>query len=112
MTGPLIELLAKGRRARLKLAAGPDGTLHVTGPPSAGPLVRALLTRKHDALQAIRVYTGTSTALDWRDATTLQPPQPCTRCRRACLLLDPWDNQPWHKVCAEHLIRPRRKPAA
>ena len=101
----LIELLAQARRAKLTLGRDPDGMLRIRGPREAEPLVRALLARKEDVLAAMAYYGGEAPVLNWKRATVLGEPQPCTRCGSPAHLLDPYDGKPWHKSCAEAAIR-------
>ncbi len=105
MTIPLLDLLASARRAGLLLGRREDGQLLIRGPREHEPLVRSLLVRKAEVLAILAVYDGTVTGLDWRHARALDKKQPCALCRRPALLIEPYDNRPAHKVCAEAAIR-------
>lgn len=113
----LIDLLARARAAGLTLARiegarGEEDTLRIRGPRSAEPLVRELLDRKESVLTTVSVYNGTAPRLDWRKGRILGQPQPCLLCGRPTILLDPYDERPCHKGCAEAAIRQGTAPNA
>jgi hypothetical protein len=105
MTTTLIELLAAAHRAGLVLAHRPDGQLVIRGPRSHEPLVRSLLARKPEVLTALAVYNGDAPKLDWRKGRILDQAQPCVLCGKRTLLIEPYDDRPCHKSCAEAAIR-------
>lgn len=111
MTAPLLELLAEARRAGLAASRQRDGQLVIRGPRQHEHLVRALLARKDDVLSVLSVYVGDVPSLDWRRATVLGDYRPCALCKRNALLVEPYDNRPCHKVCAEAAIRWGSVPA-
>jgi hypothetical protein len=104
MTAPLLDLIADARRAGLVIARRAD-QLVVRGPRTHEPLVQALLDRKPDVLAVIAVYGGEAPRLDWRKGRILDHPQPCALCSRPTLLIEPYDQRPCHKGCAEAAIR-------
>ena len=105
MTTTLIELLAAARRAGLVIAYQPDGQLVIRGPRAHEPLVRSLLARKPEVLTALAVYNGDAPKLDWRKGRILEQLQPCVLCGKRTLLIEPYDERPCHKTCAEAAIR-------
>ena len=105
MTATLIELLAQARHAGLVLVHQADGQLVIRGPRSHEPLVRSLLARKPEVLTVLAVYNGAAPCLDWRKGRILDQPQPCTLCGNKTLLIEPYDDRPCHKSCAEAAIR-------
>jgi len=112
MTAPLLDLLASARRAGLILTRQAEGQLVIRGPRTHEQLVQSLLARKPDVLTVLAVYAGEVTGLDWRHARVLDKKQPCTLCRRPALLVEPYDQRPCHKTCAETMIRWGTAPAA
>ncbi|MGI8452127.1 MAG: hypothetical protein ACR2MP_34070 [Streptosporangiaceae bacterium] len=106
MTGTLLQLLARARREGMSIDLDHDGTLRIQGPQSGGPLARALLARKPEVLTVTDIWNGRAEMLDWRHARVLEESRACGTCGSRTLLLDPWDDQPTHKTCAEALIRP------
>lgn len=109
---PLIDLLARSHAAGLRLSRGEEDTLRVRGPRSAETLVRELLERKEAVLTTLSVYNGTAPRLDWRKGRILGQPQPCVLCGKATILLEPYDDRPCHKGCAETAIRQGPAPDA
>lgn len=112
MTTSFIDMLAGARRAGLIFARGADGQLVIRRPRSAEPLVRQLLARKAEVLTTVSVYNGAAPRLDWRKGQTLDQPQPCALCSKQTLLIEPYDDRPCHKTCAEAAIRWGTTPAA
>lgn len=103
MTRPFLELVAAAREAGLVLTRR-DDQLIARGPRQHEQLVRSLLDRKPDVLVVLPAYTGRVTRLDWRRERILDDFQPCTLCRRPTLLIEPYDQRPCHKTCAEAAI--------
>ena len=112
MTVTLIEMLAQARRAGLVLGRKPDSQLVVRGPRSYEPLVRSLLGRKPEVLTVLAVYNGDALRLDWRRQPILDQPRPCVLCHKPTLLIEPFDDRPCHKTCAEASIRWGSVPVA
>jgi Fe-S-cluster-containing hydrogenase component 2 len=108
----LIDLLARAHAAGLQLSHGEDDTLRVRGSRSAEAIVRELLERKEAVLTTLSVYNGTAPRLDWRKGRILDRPQPCVLCGKATILLEPYDDRPCHKGCAEAAIRQGTAPSA
>ena len=100
----LLTLLAAARRAGLVITRA-DDELAITAPSGSGQLVKALRARTRDVLPLADLYAGRVDHLDWRAARVLDDPRPCVICRRPARLVDPYDGQPAHKACAEHLVR-------
>jgi hypothetical protein len=73
--------------------------------------VRSPLARKVDVLTLLALYAGQVNGLDWRHARVLGDPRPCVLCGRTALLVEPYDNRPCHKTCAEAAIRWGTVPA-
>jgi hypothetical protein len=108
----VIDLLEQARRSKLILSCSDGETLSIRGPRSAEPLVRELLERKADVLTTVNVYNGLAGRLDWRKGKILDQPKPCVLCGKKTLLIEPYDNRPCHKTCAETAIRRGAKPGA
>lgn len=109
-------LLADAQRAGVTLTRSPDGAgISVDGPPAAGPLVAALRLRKALLRHVFYVYTGVAPLLDWGNehrATVTGRANRCYLCGQVTHLLDPFDDQPCHKTCAEAAIAPIPAPLA
>lgn len=103
MTG-LLESLSRARQAGLVLTRR-DTELVIRGPRAYESLVRVLLNRKADVLALLPVYNGTATRLDWRQEPILSEPEPCVLCHWPALLIEPYDQRPCHKTCAEAALR-------
>lgn len=108
----LVELLAAARSAGLTLTAGPDGTLTVNGPRTAGHIARALLARKADVVPIVAFFAGTVTTLNWNRARLAPVGATCRLCGKPASLIDPYDPGAGalHKTCAEYSIRTGRYP--
>jgi len=102
----LLGLLGRARIAGFEIDRDTDGLLRIRGPRTAVVLARELLARKAEVLTVVHVWNGRAVALDWRHGRIFESPRPCALCGVPTLLLDPWDQRPAHKTCAEVAISP------